>query len=179
VKDPALASFDGGWVMLFSRVDRAGTWRIGMTRSRDLRTWSAFETMPHDVATGGEASPDVTRSPDGTYVVTYQSFPHDRAGSEAKLYARTTTDFRTSPRRSVSPQTCTTLPATGSSMPRWRGAPPAYCWASRSGRQRAPNSNTSRSRARPLARSRDRGSCSGGRASPCTGTPSRTLSSSI
>jgi hypothetical protein len=81
--------------MLFSRVDRAGTWRIGMTRSRDLRTWSAFETMPHDVATGGEASPDVTRSPDGTYVVTYQSFPHDRAGSEAKLYARTTTDFRT------------------------------------------------------------------------------------
>src|SRR6476661_8255286 len=52
-KDPALVAFDGGWVMLFSRVGRAGTWRIGMTRSRDLRTWSAFETMPHDVATGG------------------------------------------------------------------------------------------------------------------------------
>src|SRR4029078_6171754 len=88
-------AFDGGWVMLFSRVDRAGTWRIGMTRSRDLRTWSAFKTMPTDVATGGEASPDVTRSPDGTYVVTYQSFPHDRAGSEAKLYARPTQHSRT------------------------------------------------------------------------------------
>jgi hypothetical protein len=94
VKDPALVPVNGGWVMLCSRVDRAGTWRIGIARSRDLQAWSALGTMPHDPATGGEASPDVTRGPDGRYVVTYQSFRHDRNGGEAKLYARTTTDFR-------------------------------------------------------------------------------------
>jgi hypothetical protein len=94
VKDPALVALDGGWVMLYSRVDRAGTWRIGMARTRDLRVLSGFGTMPHDPATSGEASPDVTRSRDGRYVVTYQSFRHDRDGGEAKLYARTTTDFR-------------------------------------------------------------------------------------
>ena len=94
VKDPALVALDGGWVMLYSRVDRAGTWRVGIARTDDLRVFSHFGTMPHDPATAGEASPDVTRSPDGNYVVTYQSFPHDRDGGEAKLYARTTKDFR-------------------------------------------------------------------------------------
>jgi hypothetical protein len=94
VKDPALVALDGGWMMLFSRVDRSGTWRVGMARTKDLRVWSGIGTMPHDPATSGEASPDVTRAPDGSYVVTYQSFPYDRDGGEAKLYARTTTDFR-------------------------------------------------------------------------------------
>jgi hypothetical protein len=95
VKDPALVAVNGGWVMLYSRVDGAGTWRIGIARSPDLHAWSGLRTMPHDPLTGGEASPDVTRSPNGGYVVTYQSFRHDRNGGEAKLYARTTTDFRT------------------------------------------------------------------------------------
>jgi hypothetical protein len=95
VKDPALVATDGGWVMLYSQVDRAGTWRVGIARSRDLRVWSDLATMPHDPATSGEASPDVTRSPNGEFVVTYQSFRSDRAGTQAKLYARTTTDFRT------------------------------------------------------------------------------------
>jgi hypothetical protein len=94
VKDPAVVALDGGWVMLYSSVDRDGRWRVGMARAHDMRVWSGFATMPHDPATSGEASPDVTRSPDGTYVVTYQSFPYDRDGGEAKLYARTTTDFR-------------------------------------------------------------------------------------
>jgi hypothetical protein len=95
VKDPALVAVDAGWVLLYSRVDRAGTWRVGTARSPDLRAFSGFGTMPHDPATSGEASPDVTHAPDGRYVVTYQSFPQDRDGGEAKLYARTTTDFRT------------------------------------------------------------------------------------
>lgn len=94
VKDPALVALDDSWVMLYSRVDRAGTWRVGIARSNDIRKFSSFGTMPHDRATTGEASPDVTRSPDGSFVVTYQSFRHDRDGGEAKLYARTTTDFR-------------------------------------------------------------------------------------
>ncbi|HET9729883.1 MAG TPA: hypothetical protein VFR41_10705 [Acidimicrobiia bacterium] len=94
VKDPALVAFDGGWVVLYSRVDRAGVWRIGIARSRDLRTWSDITTMPHDPTVEGEASPDVTRRPDGAYVVTYQSSRHDRAGALSKVYARTTSDFR-------------------------------------------------------------------------------------
>jgi hypothetical protein len=49
--------------------------------------------MPHDDAIEGEASPDVVRAPDGTLVVTYQSFVHDVRGGLPKLYYRTTTDF--------------------------------------------------------------------------------------
>ena len=95
VKDPALVAFDGGWVALYSEVDTSGSWRIGIARSTDLTRWTDFTTMPHDATTQGEASPDVVRDPQGAFVVTYQSFPHDRDGGQAKLYARTTTDFRT------------------------------------------------------------------------------------
>jgi hypothetical protein len=93
VKDPALIAFRGGWVLLFSRVDTKGAWRVGIARSRDLVSWSPATTLPRDPGTEGEASPDVVRAPDGTFVVTYQSFVHDRGGAQAKLYARTTTDF--------------------------------------------------------------------------------------
>jgi hypothetical protein len=93
VKDPALVAFDGGWVLLFSRVDTQGEWRVGIARSTDLVSWSPTTTLPRDPNTEGEASPDVVRAPDGTFVVTYQSFAHDRGGALAKLYARTTTDF--------------------------------------------------------------------------------------
>ncbi len=94
VKDPALVAVGSEWVVLFSAVDAKGTWRIGMARSRDLRAWSPATTLPHDPAVDGEASPDVVRAPDGRFVVTYQSFVHDRRGAPAKLYARTTKDFR-------------------------------------------------------------------------------------
>jgi hypothetical protein len=94
IKDPALVAFDGGWVMLYSQVDRAGAWRIGIARSHDLKAWTGFAAMPHDPAIAGEASPDVTRAPDGRYVVTYQSSRFDRARTQSKLYARTTNDFR-------------------------------------------------------------------------------------
>ncbi len=75
--------------------DRQGSWRIGIARSYDLSSWSTAVTFPHDRTTEGEASPDVVREPNGTFVVTYQSFVHDRAGGQAKIYARTTADFRT------------------------------------------------------------------------------------
>ncbi len=88
VKDPALVAFGGGWVLLFSRVDTKGEWRVGIARSRDLASWSPATTLPRDPDTEGEASPDVVRAPDGTFVVTYQSFVHDRDGAQAKLYAR-------------------------------------------------------------------------------------------
>jgi hypothetical protein len=93
VKDPALVFAGGAWHALFSAVDRRGTWRIGLATSTDLQHWSPISIMPHDAAVEGEASPDVVRAPDGKWVVTYQSFVHDRAGAAPKLYYRTTDDF--------------------------------------------------------------------------------------
>lgn len=94
VKDPAVVFAGGRWHALFSLIDGRGTWRIAITRSRDLRRWSRLAAVPHDPAVEGEASPDVVRAPDGHFVVTYQSFVHDIHGGEAKLYYRTTNDFR-------------------------------------------------------------------------------------
>ena len=93
IKDPAIVFADGKWRALFSSVDAKGTWRVGIADSPDLRQWSTPTTMPHDPAVEGEASPDVVRAPDGRFVVTYQSFVHDRADGLAKLYYRTTDDF--------------------------------------------------------------------------------------
>jgi hypothetical protein len=93
VKDPALVAVGGLWFMAFSAEDTHGTWRIGIEHSADLRTWSPLTFMPHDPAVEGEASPDVVRDPDGTLVITYQSFVHDVHGGLAKLYYRTTSDF--------------------------------------------------------------------------------------
>ncbi len=93
VKDPALVYTGGAWHALFSAADRAGTWRIGLASSPDLRHWSAITTMPHDPTIAGEVSPDVVRAPDGRWVVTYQSSVHDGDMKAAKLYYRTTDDF--------------------------------------------------------------------------------------
>jgi hypothetical protein len=95
VKDPAIVWGGGRWQALFSSVDPTGRWRIGTSTSPDLVHWSKLGELAHDPAVEGEASPDVGPSPDGTFVVTYQSFVHDEGGAQAKLYYRTTTDFRT------------------------------------------------------------------------------------
>ncbi len=95
VKDPALVAVNGGWVLLFSEVNTHGAWRIGIARSPDLTKWTPVPSLPRDPETEGEASPDVVREPDGKFVVTYQSFVHDRDGAQPKLYARTTADFTT------------------------------------------------------------------------------------
>jgi hypothetical protein len=93
-KDPALERVGNRWVALFSSVGAAGQWRIGITTSRDLHRWSRLRFLPHDQTVEGEASPDVVRAPDGRFVVTFQSFVHDTNGAEAKLWYRTTRDFR-------------------------------------------------------------------------------------
>jgi hypothetical protein len=93
VKDPALMFAGGVWHALFSDVDTAGHWRIGLATSTDLRHWSAITTMPHDPTIEGEASPDVVPMPGGGWVVTYQSLVHDRDGGNPKLYYRTTRDL--------------------------------------------------------------------------------------
>jgi len=94
-KDPALVRSRGRWYALFSWVDASGHWSIGITSSTDLRHWSTTTAMAHDPSIAGEASPDVVRAPDGTWVVTYQSYPHDVAGTGPKLYERETADFHT------------------------------------------------------------------------------------
>ena len=80
VKDAALVAVDGQWVSAFSALDGHGTWRIGIEHSANLETWSSMTFLPHDPAVEGEASPDVVRAPDGTFVITYQSFVHDVQG---------------------------------------------------------------------------------------------------
>jgi hypothetical protein len=93
VKDAAIVWAGDRWHALFSDVGTTGGWRIGMSSSADLHRWSPITTMPHDPAVEGEASPDVQRVPGGGFVVTYQSFVHDRGSALAKLYYRTTADF--------------------------------------------------------------------------------------
>jgi hypothetical protein len=93
-KDPAVVWAGGQWQALFSSVGGDGRWRLGSSTSPDLIHWSPLATVPHDPSVEGEASPDVVRAPDGTWVITYQSFVHDVGGGEAKLYYRTTSDFR-------------------------------------------------------------------------------------
>ena len=94
LKDPALIWSDHQWVALFSQIGGDAHWTLGMATSADLRHWSPPTTLPHDPTVEGDASPDVVPAPDGTYVVTDQSFVHDVAGGQAKLYYRTTRDFR-------------------------------------------------------------------------------------
>jgi hypothetical protein len=65
VKDGALVYANGTWHALFSAVDRAGVWRIGLTSSTQLPRWSGLSMMPHDPEVEGEASPDVVPTPDG------------------------------------------------------------------------------------------------------------------
>ncbi len=95
VKDPALMWTGTRWVAMFSQVGTDGRWSLGVAASPDLRAWSSPTTVPHDAAVDGDASPDVVRAPDGTFIVTDQSFVHDVGGGEAKLYYRTTRDFQT------------------------------------------------------------------------------------
>ena len=95
LKDPAIVWANGRWWALVSSVTTTGQWRVGIATSTDMRDWSPIGTLPHDPTVEGEASPDVVPAPDGTFVVTYQSFVHDVGAAQAKLYYRTTRDFAT------------------------------------------------------------------------------------
>ena len=93
-KDVAVRLVDGRWQLLFSHVrEDPFRFRIGLTSSADLTSWSPVELWDQPEV-GGVASPDVTRTRNGTYVVTYNSHTRDVDGLN-KLYARTSLDFRT------------------------------------------------------------------------------------
>lgn len=101
VKDQALLWTDGRWHMLFSEVtDDAALpggvrWDVGTATSADLVHWSSPVPWPAQRGVIGVASPDVVRSPTGTFVVTYDSGPGQVGGGQPKLYYRTSKDLVT------------------------------------------------------------------------------------
>jgi hypothetical protein len=101
VKDQALVWADGRWHMLFSDVTDDGQlpggvrWNIGVSTSTDLVHWSAPVLWPTQPGVLGVVSPDIVRSPTGTFVVTFDSGPGEAGGGEPKLYDRTSTNLET------------------------------------------------------------------------------------
>ena len=86
VKDQALVWAGGEWHMLFSYVTGdvttkgAENWNIASATSPDLSHWSAPSPWPVQAGVDGVASPDIVRSPSGTFVATYDSNPDVASG---------------------------------------------------------------------------------------------------
>ncbi len=101
VKDQALIWALGRWHMLFSDVtDDAQLpggvrWDIATATSTDLVHWSSPLPWPAQRGVIGVVSPDVVRSPTGTFVVTYDSGPGEVGGGAPKLYYRTSANLET------------------------------------------------------------------------------------
>jgi hypothetical protein len=101
VKDQALIWADGRWHMLFSdvtadpRLPGGVRWDIATATSTDMAHWSSPVLWPAQHGVIGVVSPDIVRSPTGTFVVTYDSGPGQVGGGEAKLYYRTSANLET------------------------------------------------------------------------------------
>jgi hypothetical protein len=101
VKDQALVWAGGEWHMLFSYVTNdvstkgAENWNIASATSPDMSRWSAPSPWPVQAGVDGVASPDIVRSPSGTFVVTYDSNPDVASATvpQSKLYYRTSSDL--------------------------------------------------------------------------------------
>lgn len=92
-KDEALRLWQGQWRMFFSSVAaNPERWRIGTSTSADLRDWSHLSLVPAQPGVHDEASPDLVRSPSGSFVLTYQATPNG-AGNQAKIFYRTSLDL--------------------------------------------------------------------------------------
>jgi len=98
-KDEALVWADGRWHMVFSYLteDPAAPggvrWNIATATSADLAHWSGPSPWARQAGVDGVASPDLTRGPEGRYVVTYQSDPGEPGGRQDRLYYRTSPDL--------------------------------------------------------------------------------------
>jgi hypothetical protein len=101
VKDQALIWADGRWHMLFSDVTADSSlpggvrWDIATATSTDLVHWSSPVLWPAQPGVIGVVSPDVVRTPTGTFVVTYDSGPGEVGGGAPKLYYRTSANLET------------------------------------------------------------------------------------
>jgi len=100
VKDQALVWVGGRWHMLFSQVSVDTSlpggvrWDVAAATSTDLRHWSKPAPWPAQAGVIGVASPDIVRSPTGTFVATYDSGPGEVGGGRSKLYYRTSRDLQ-------------------------------------------------------------------------------------
>ena len=95
IKDAFMVRHDGSWHVGYSHIsDNPFRFRLGFSTTPDLRT---FETAPtlDQPETGGLASPDVVRAPDGRFVMVYNSHTRDVEGVDSKLYYRTSSDLTT------------------------------------------------------------------------------------
>jgi hypothetical protein len=95
IKDAFLVEHAGTWHLGYSEIsDQPFRFRLGFASSPDLRE---FETAPtlDQPETGGLASPNVVRAPDGRYVMTYNSHTRDVGATLNKLYYRTSLDLVT------------------------------------------------------------------------------------
>ncbi len=87
VKDQALQWSGGAWHMLYSDMTQTRAaphvrFSVAISSSPDLRHWTSPRVIAEDAA-----SPDIVRSPSGTFIVTYQT-PHGleyRTSSTASL----------------------------------------------------------------------------------------------
>ena len=99
VKDQALVWTRGRWHMLFSIVTNDVPtpgdehWDIATATSPDLVHWSQPSSWPAQPGVVGVGSPDVVRSPSGSFVATYDSGPGEIGGGQSKLYYRTSPDL--------------------------------------------------------------------------------------
>ena len=95
IRDIGIRMTAGRWHLFFtSVVGDAPTWRIASALSPDLSSWTAPNVWAPQTGVAGVASPDVTRRPDGTYVITYESNPRETSPpGEDKIYYRTSRDL--------------------------------------------------------------------------------------
>jgi hypothetical protein len=108
VRNPVLGYPDVAIKDAFMVRDGRGTWRfgyseltedpfrvrLGFASSDDLRAFTRAPTLDQP-ETGGLASPDVVRAPDGRWVMTYNSHTRDVGAAQSKLYFRTSNDLQT------------------------------------------------------------------------------------
>lgn len=87
---------DDTWQLGYSEIQAEPfRFRIGFaTASADLGTVTRGATLDQP-ETGGLASPDIVRAPDGRHVMTYNSHTRDIGEAANKLYFRTSTDLVT------------------------------------------------------------------------------------
>lgn len=122
VRDIGIRLRHGQWHLYFTSLSTTGTWRIATATTRDLVSWTRQAVWPPQSGVAGVASPDVTRRPDGAYVITYESDPNEtKPPGEDKIYHRTSADLVqwSGPRR---------LMPTIHSTPSERVIDPALAW---------------------------------------------------
>lgn len=95
IKDAFLVTHEGTWHLGYSRItDDPFRFRLGFSSGADLVELEHAPDMDQP-DTGGLASPDVVRAPDGTFVMTYNTHTRDVGEVLNKMYYRTSSDLVT------------------------------------------------------------------------------------